>query len=166
MKFRCLALCLFTLFILSVSPAHAFKFDVWISGTTLHEAYSIAKYQKFKLRKSDYSGTASQPLLSREYDDRLLDEPVEVVLFFTPVSKQLFRVYVTWNRANGVRRIPEEKVGAMYQELEQLLSSKYAKGASIISSTHEKSFDLVLRHSPSVLGLLAYKKRAACTARN
>ena len=138
-----------TFLLFSAGNVQAFKFDVWIAGISLHEAYNIAKYQNIKLRKSDYTGTPAQPLLSKEYDDTILGEPVEIVLFFTPISKKLFRVYVTWNRNLDTNEIPEGKIDALYDELESLLSEKYRKGSSIINSSFEAKFEC----SEPVVGL-------------
>ena len=127
--------------LLTAANAHGFKFDLWIAGVSLHEAYNIAKYQNIKLRKSDYTGTRAQPLLSKEYDDSILGEPVEVVLFFTPISKKLFRVYVTWNRSPDTKKISDDKIDGLYNELARVLSDKYKKGSSIPDSSFETKFE-------------------------
>ena len=136
-KIRFIVLLASTIVFMS-SNLYAFKFDVWEAGITLREAYTISRYKKkIKLRKSSYTGGPTNPFLSREYDDIILGEPVEVVLFFTPLSKLLCRVYVTWNRNEAAARITSDRLDQMFDELEVYLSKKYAKGSSIIQSSFE-----------------------------
>ena len=120
--------------------SYAFTFDKWKSGISYDEAYRVAEINGIKLRPSGYRGGPDKQLLSREYDDSLMGEFAEIVLFFTPITKKLCRIYVTWNRSSRIQLISPAQIDILFDEVKSILKEKHSNGASTNHRIYQNTF--------------------------
>ncbi len=140
MKFIVSLISAFIIIVSFTGQCVAFTFDKWESGISCDEAYRIAVTNGIQLRPSGYRGGPGKALLSREYDDTLMGEPAEIVLFFTPITKKLCRIYVTWNRSSKIQSIQPARLDALFDEVKNILNEKHSNDASTNHRIYQNTF--------------------------
>jgi hypothetical protein len=114
------------------APVNGFRFDIWQSGISVHEAIDIAEANDLPLHKDGLLSVNKKfnPKMCRPYADtatrfyyngRIFNKWARLTLSFTLVSKKLYCVEIRFNNT-GMSRDSEFR-----EQVEAMLQEKYGK---------------------------------------
>jgi hypothetical protein len=129
-----------------IKPAKGFRYDIWPSGITVHEAIDIAEANDLPLHKAGLISANKKfnPKMCRPYADSavrfgykepLFGKMASIIFDFTPKSKKLYSLEIKW-LGTGV---PKKSV--FRQQIESLLREKYGKPFKIKDKYVYKEYD-------------------------
>ena len=115
-----------------VMPAKGFRYDIWPSGITVHEAIDIAEANDLPLHRAGLISANKKfnPKMCRPYADSavrfgykepLFGKMASISFDFTPVSKKLYSLEIKWV---GTGISAKSEFGL---QVESLLREKYGK---------------------------------------
>ena len=114
------------------APVDGFSFDIWRSGLTVSEAIGLARVNDVPLHKAGiisanknfkpkmcvpYANTATE----FDYKTQILGRHAKILLKFTPDSKKLYSIKVTWS-GPGISKKSEFR-----DQVEAMLTEKYGR---------------------------------------
>jgi len=137
------------------TPSDGFSFDIWNSGLTVAEVMDLAQDHDIPLHKSGiisvnkhfnpkmclpYANTATE----FDYNTQLLGRRAKIVLKFTPTSKKLYSIKVTWS-GPGISKKSEFR-----DRVEAMLIKKYGKPVKTKNHIIYKTYDFQINHFSTV----------------
>jgi hypothetical protein len=128
------------------APSDGFSFDIWKSGLTVAEAIDVAQEHDIPLHKSGiisinkhFNPKMCLPYASSatefEYNTHLLGRQAKIALKFTPTSKKLYSIKVTWS-GPGISKKSEFR-----DRVEAMLIEKYGRAVKTKNHIVYKTYD-------------------------
>ncbi|NOZ91212.1 MAG: hypothetical protein GXO60_08025 [Epsilonproteobacteria bacterium] len=130
------------IFILFTKIIFAFHFDNWESSMTLNQIIQIAKKNNIPLQKNGIITSCKvfkKSLLYLDkypnnrifkYNTELLNQKATIYLYFTKISKKLYKIKINWTKHNK----------QFEENLYKILDKKYGKRKILTSSIGELIF--------------------------
>jgi hypothetical protein len=127
-------------------PVYGFRFEVWQSGITVHQAIDVAETNNLPFSRSGLisSNKVFNPKLCRpyadtdsrfEYREQLFNKLATLRFTFTPTSKKLYSLEVVFN-GTGMPKNSEFR-----QQMESMLREKYGKPFRVTDHILFKDYD-------------------------
>ena len=137
------------------APSDGFSFDIWKSGLTVAEAIDLAEVNDIPLHRAGlisvnkhfnpkmclpYANTA------REFDYRaqILGRQAKILLKFTPASKKLYSITVSWS-GSGISKKSEFR-----DQVEAMLTEKYGRPVKTKNHIIFKTYDFQINKFSNV----------------
>ena len=127
-------------------PVNGFTFDIWRSGLTVNEAIDLARVNDVPLHKAGsisvnkhfnskiclpYANTATE----FDYKTQMLGRHAKILLKFTPDSKKLYSITVSWS-GPGISKESEFR-----DQVEAMLTEKYGRPVKTKNHIIFKTYD-------------------------
>ena len=129
-----------------IPPADGFKFDIWQSGISVHEAIDVAEVNNIPLHRGGlisvnktFNPTMCRPYADEAiefyYKDQILGKWATLTFRFTQSSKRLYSLSVAFS-GPGISKKSEFR-----EQVESMLRKKYGKPIRITNHIVYKDFD-------------------------
>jgi len=137
------------------APSDGFSFDIWKSGLTVAEAIGLAEVNDIPLHKAGlisvnkhfnpkmclpYANIATE----FDYKAQILGRQAKILLKFTPASKKLYSITVSWS-GSGISKKSEFR-----DQVEAMLIEKYGRPVKTKNHIIFKTYDFQINKFSTV----------------